>query len=154
MGSTKPEKKWGVDTYRKSACRHMQACQYMLDCVGCVRCKPDKNKILQEIFYLGGYILECSLKAVILKNKPNKAGFTKQDLESIGIWNHDLSRIWSIAKDEVGGMPHCKLPDAAKKWHNQLRYDQGMPEGITESDVAPFITDSVKNLYVKLIDMA
>jgi len=73
--------------FRKAAYRHLITCECLIANIDSNDCKKSKNEILTNIFYLSGYIIECSLKYVLfsaIRFKKNEDVYQCDDID----WKH------------------------------------------------------------------
>jgi len=86
--------------YRKAAYRHLETCTCLLKNIENENCKKNKSQILTNIYYLSGYVIECSLKFVIF----SAINFDrKQEIEDCTdfTWKeHNLDNLERIAKEK------------------------------------------------------
>jgi len=87
--------------FRKSAYRHFEICEKMLQkLVKADDCSlAGKSQVIQEIYYLSGYIIECTLKFVLFSHvgyKPNRSIYEYKDKD----WkNHDFHKLALILSE-------------------------------------------------------
>ncbi len=85
--------------FRKAAFRHLKTCECLIAKINSDDCKNSKNEILVNIFYLSGYVIECSLKYVLFSAKR----FKNQDVyehENLDWKHHNIEKLKSIIEQE------------------------------------------------------
>jgi hypothetical protein len=74
--------------FRDAAKRHLETCQFMLGNLGTLKNKPSERYILINIYYLGGYVIECIVKYAIYA----LAGYSRdRDIKELNRAEHGLS---------------------------------------------------------------
>lgn len=87
--------------FRKSAERHFDVCENMLEKF----VKSDdfalakKQKIILEIYYLSGYIIECTLKFVLFSQLRYKLNQNVYDYKDKDWKNHDFHKLTTILNE-------------------------------------------------------
>lgn len=114
---------WSAMQYREAALKHFDACNCMLKKLETK--KAQKSAILSEVYYLGGYVIECALKYFVLINQGDKVKmYTKSELYDLSIWHHDLTKLLTTARDtsEEINFSENRWCAFTKKWDVQQRY--------------------------------
>lgn len=139
-------KTWTAKQYRAAADKHYKVCILLnKECNN----HKDKKCLVSNLFYLGGYVIECTLKYLILCNEADRdKEYKKEELKSIHIWTHSLQQLIGDARDKVDGFSISwnALSDKTKTWDEQVRYDVPMQNQYHECIKNNFWED-VKNVY-------
>lgn len=102
-------------SYLRAASQRLSAAQFLLN-------DPDLGL---DSAYLGGYAVECALKAVILKRTPvSKRTSALQELES-GAKAHNLDFLTSLIRLKMGDLPEdvqTAIVAVSRRWRTDLRY--------------------------------
>ena len=139
--------KWTARDYKNAAQRHKKVCDFILKSNE----EKDKGDLCVTAYYLSGYVLECALKAYILESQHNAKGVTKQELEKMGLWNHNLSILWTKACDK-GGIKKTDFEwgDLAKNWTESIRYKIKEPGFKDIKKLRDYYDKTVVAIYDKL----
>lgn len=110
---------WTPKKFKNAAEHHRKACDFILKAIPNIK----SHEIFSEIYYLSGYILECSLKAFILFSD-HKNRVTKTQLIEMGLWKHDIGNLWIMACDKGRIRRNdFEWSELAKNWKSELRYE-------------------------------
>lgn len=117
-------KTWSSQKYKRAAEMHKKSCDFMLTNITNIK-QTDRPSVYCEIYYISGYVLECILKYFILESKHKKGNVTKDELENLGLWTHDISKLLKIAID-TGGIKSTEKPPFNRltfEWNSEIRYE-------------------------------
>jgi hypothetical protein len=128
--------------YLSAAKRHDQACSVLKEKIEGYKAHPSHNVKLEQLavslYYLSGYILECSLKFKILEvsNFCPRADVNKHECKKIGIeYNkefgiHSLPKLQELLISKVTDIncsaSDCKVIDLLTSWHPRIRYQDAI----------------------------
>lgn len=140
---------WSATGYREAAEKHFITCENLVRLASSESGKH-RSCIVSDIFYIGGYVIECSLKFLFLVNQSDKnKQYSSDELNNLGLWNHDLCRLYRLAQSaEASTLPYSYngFKDRTKKWSEQVRYDCALPRTEHDSVLVNF-WDDVTNVY-------
>lgn len=126
---------WSAADYRKAAEKHFSACESLIKLASSGNGRQ-RSSIVSEVYYIGGYVIECSFKFFILINQSDKnKQYSSDELNNLGLWNHDLCRLYRLAQSvEASTLPYSYngFKDRTKRWSEKVRYDCALPR--TEHD--------------------
>lgn len=115
---------WSASQYRAAADKHYKVCNLL-------RREYDSNRnkkcLVSNLFYLGGYVIECTLKYLILCNEPDRdKSYSKEELRDMHLLTHNLQELHRLASEHVDGFTISwhELNQNTKKWDESVRYDK------------------------------
>jgi len=139
------------DEYRKASKRHLQACDVLLGQLG-HHSNRKKERILQETYYLTGYIFECIYKYALfalIGYDPLK-NVEELNEDEINYRDHIMTHKFKALKHELdkrisGNIPFIKNEDGIdistkrlyEKWNPNFRYQ----------DLRDVDEDEIRKLY-------
>lgn len=153
--------------YKESAIRHLQTCKYMTKYLNYVFTPKEKFRILCNIYYLGGYVVEgilCYTIFYLIKYDLNKSVYDLKDFNKCGLkFRRDIASHRFDSKIEYvrtnGGVIPSSLPIIGAKavsetvdlmfqeWGTKIRYTaKDLPFDLTESNVQQFLF-TVEEIY-------
>lgn len=127
---------WSAIQYKNAALKHFDACENMLKNLNLK--KSQKSAVLSEVYYLGGYVIECALKYFILINQGDKTReYSAQELNDLGLWHHELRNLVISARDvgEEINFTERHWCEFTRRWDVQLRYGSR----ISSNDYSPIV---------------
>ena len=143
---------WSANKYRAAAKKHYEVCCYLL------KSKADKasprGAIISDLYYLGGYVVECTLKYIYLVNiGPANKEYSKSELQRFNLWRHELPCLYEEAKDKADniGFSWISLKKQIKDWSEQMRYNEPIQRNEYKSITDNFWTD-VETIYNSMRD--
>src|SRR5262249_38883465 len=101
---------------------------------------------LEGAFYLGGYSIECALKAVISKSIPANTLTSPKEMQRA--YTHDLEALLRLAELETELSKSTALKTSwtvVKSWNEERRYQSGVDKKTTE-DFLKSIDDAVDGI--------
>jgi predicted double-glycine peptidase len=113
--------------YHRAADIHKVSCDTLLKEIHQLD-KSKKEKVLWEVYYLSGYILECIFKTFIIVDLHNDKHrlLTDEELQNAGLITHKLSRLWEKIENRTGRGEFLEWRSDqgkyAKKWIVDFRY--------------------------------
>jgi|SRR5690606_4657959 len=118
--------------YKKAAMRHLSTCDILLKSIEATKTE-EKQKIIYNIYYLSGYIIETSLNYAFFCLVNHKGEIeTHPSYTSNGIKNHKFDSKIKFIKDNYGdlsGLPFIStspqngnLYKLYRNWSTDLRY--------------------------------
>jgi len=114
---------WSASQYRAAADKHYKVCILLRNEY---EGNKDKKCLVSNLFYLGGYVIECTLKYLILCNKPERdKSYSREELASMLLWTHNLKELLRLATEQVEGftISWYALNQNTRKWNESVRYD-------------------------------
>ena len=124
-----------VKRFARAASMHRAAARIVLD-----ECPPKAYSILAtEVIYLSGYVLECSLKALVLSNTPLKQHEKMIERFKADI-KHDLEKLRLLLHEkgiEITKKNLTHFRQVFRIWNSEMRYEAKPREKlVAESIVA------------------
>jgi hypothetical protein len=139
------------DEYKKASKRHMQACESLLKNLEEYSHKK-RNHILQEVYYLTGYIFECIYKYAIftlIDYNPRKP-VEKLEQDDLSYRKHIRTHKFSVLRGELdkripGTIPFIKgddgieqeIKDLYREWDPKFRYES--QQKLSEEKIKKFV---------------
>lgn len=142
--------KWNAGKYRKSADKHYKMCKYIIRVHSTFH--QDKDVFISTLYYLGGYVIECTLKGMILENEHERDKFyDKDELRTLNLLTHDLFALFRLAQDKCSlDLPQWQtLAENTQRWSENVRYDYPLAPARHQSVICEFWSDVEKiyNIY-------
>lgn len=103
------------------------SCMHLID--NFTTSKEHQCHVASDIYYVGGYVIECSLKFFIMNKLHMNGAYSLEDLEKCNLKMHDIHKLWEEAQKGSGGLTldWTKLSSLTKKWSEQTRYNGSLP---------------------------
>jgi len=154
--------------FRVAANRHLQTCQYMVGCLTKLKTEERQN-ILDNIYYLSGYVIECIIKFAIYEyvhypSQNDISGLRKEyktfELNyNKDIKSHNLTEL-SETLQKIGGdtssldnriLSFPTLKELYQDWDSEIRYkiSPDLKKKLTDSNLQQFVS-SISEVYKKL----
>ena len=153
---------WSPGDYKNAGEKHYKTCMYLWsDVVDNKKIKQQTlPSVLFDIYYLGGYVIECLLKYYILKEKKTKPNsnqkirdndkLTKDDLKILGLIDHDIKNLSTTANENGGkNINFNKKSSLFKNWSEQTRY--GLTTQLNQTEVEKYIQE-ITTVRTQLLD--
>lgn len=126
---------WSPGDYKRAGEKHYKTCMQLLSDVDKKTLeRPSQitsQAVLFDLYYLGGYVIECCLKYYILTDRQHKRiheKLTKLDLELLHLKDHSIEKLSTIALSNGGIDINFKQKGALfKNWSEQIRYGLDSP---------------------------
>lgn len=135
-------KSWAYTSYQRAAKRHYMNCIHLID--NFTTSREHQCHVASDIYYVGGYVIECSLKFFIMNKLHMNGSYSLDDLDKCNLKTHDLYQLWIEARKGSGGLTldWTNLCLLTKNWTEQIRYDASLPS----SDISKVRNDFRKDL--------
>lgn len=140
--------KWNSKKYKQCAAKHYNACQYIVNKYKSLP-KSYKNDLISSLYYLGGYVIECSFKCIYLENNHDRERFySKEELMQMCLLTHKLKPLLLQVQDSSGvELPSWdKLSKFTQEWSENVRYDYSLVRKKHKLILEDFWGD-VQNIY-------
>jgi HEPN domain-containing protein len=122
-----------IPDFRRAAKQRLAAVEHLLT--------SKDGEQFRDAMYLCGYVIECSLKALILRRTPRRQQRVMFERISRGVEGHDFDRLENVLRT-LG----CHMPDDVVKhfgyvsdWSTDWRYDVG---AVSKEDASAFVTSA------------
>ena len=153
---------WSPGDYKRAGNKHYQTCIQLLSDVNKNRLERDitLQAVLFDIYYLGGYVIECLLKYYILKKetKPNSNQkirdndkLTMNDLKALGLIDHKIKDLSTTANENGGkNINFNQKSSLFKNWSEQTRYGLTTTQ-LDQTEVEKYIQE-ITTVRTQLLD--
>lgn len=141
---------WSANDYQRAARKHHLVCSNLISLLEKANPKA-KTAICHDIYYLSGYVIECSLKAVFLKRINDDATkcFSKEELKDMGLITHNLQTLLQKYAD-INGIASVEFSQSSHlmTWTEEIRYHNtpSQNESIIK-DISEFVKGTVTKIY-------
>jgi len=146
-----------LDDYKRAAIKHQHTCHILCQQYKITKGKADKKHLLLNLYYLSGYIIECSIKFGIYVHYAHHRTKDIKTLNVSGITydRHIKHHRFARYKDYLTLKINADLPLVSKKssnsdvmklfneWDANVRYENKM-KCKHESSIINFFEESVK----------
>lgn len=133
---------WTYQSYQRAATRHYLNCIHLID--NFTQSKQHQPHVASDIFYVGGYVIECALKFFIMNKLHMNGSYTLAQLDDCNLKVHDLKKLWDKATDGSCGLAldWKEMSSLTKSWSEQVRYDSSLQQ----ADITKVTNDFKKDL--------